>query len=272
MTPHMQCKLCSSKTTSAHYKLHNTLLFACPNCDFHFIDYLDTAEKAESNLTEKGRQYIALRQNENHFTNIERLNFLEQSHPLEGQKLLDVGAGIGRFVKLAHEEYGCQAIGLEPSSLRRQYAQENFALQLKKNYLEEPFWQDQYESHFDIITLWDVIEHVNDPVVTLKDAVKLLKPGGHIAIGTPNRSVLSYRLSEKIYRLSRGRCTLFLDSFYSATPYGHKQIFTIPQLNLLVTNCKLHTIHCQYHYIIPSRRQNKIILLAQKPTSDDSLV
>jgi len=128
----------------------------------------------------------------------------------------------------------CQ--GIEPSSLRREFARQRFGLKLSRQLAEEPFWFDQHDS-FDLVTLWDVLEHVNDPVATLQAAFALLKPGGLLFVETDNRDTISYRLSTWIYRLTRGGSALLLPNFYRPVPYGHKQIFRPVQLYALTMRC-----------------------------------
>lgn len=56
------------------------------------------------------------------------------------------------------------------------------------------------KNEFDIVTSFDVIEHVEDDYSYLKEIIKITKPGGRIIIGTPNRD----RLSNKILSLYKG--------------------------------------------------------------------
>ena len=258
-----RCKLCLSEETKATYTLHQTTLFCCRHCDLHFIDYLDTPTETENTLSPANRHYMEMRQDEDNLLHSARLQLLDQHTHSTSPRLLDVGAGIAQFQRHAADKKDYQTVGIEPSSVRRQYAQEKFGIRLLKECVEDAFWQTNYQAYFDIITLWDVIEHVNDPLATLKNAAKLMKPGGLLAIDTPNRNVFSYRLSEFVYRLSQGRCTLFLDSFYAAAPFGHKQIFTTTQILDLVARSGFKVTTYQHSYTPSALRKNRIILIAQ---------
>ena len=95
------------------------------------------------------------------------------------RKLLDVGAYIGVFVEVARER-GWDALGVEPSDWAAEYAQDNH-IPVLKGTIDNPKIVTQ---KFDVITMWDVIEHLSDPLGELKKAYRLLRPGGIIAVHT----------------------------------------------------------------------------------------
>lgn len=96
-------------------------------------------------------------------------------------RLLDVGAATGHFVGLA-QEAGWQAEGIDVSA-------HGVALGKAKGLKMERATLDDYNAppeSFDALTLWDVIEHVPDASAALDRCKALLKPGGAIAINTPD--------------------------------------------------------------------------------------
>lgn len=103
-------------------------------------------------------------------------------------RLLDIGCGDGEFLELAHS-CGWDVCGLEP---------DNNAVQIAKakglrviNAGEEYF--DGKKELFDVVTLSHVIEHVHEPLNSLKKCFDLLKPGGSLWIETPNVDSLGGR-------------------------------------------------------------------------------
>ncbi len=96
-----------------------------------------------------------------------------------GRRLLDVGAYVGVFVEVAREA-GWAAEGIEPSAWAARHAQEQ-GLAVKQGTLASGGWPDE---SFDAITMWDVIEHFDNPLCELTHAYRLLKPGGVIVIHT----------------------------------------------------------------------------------------
>ena len=66
------------------------------------------------------------------------------------------------------------------------YAAMRHGLEIHKRPIESDFWQNPYANHFDAVTLWDVIEHVNYRSQTLQSAANVLKTGGLLLIDTPS--------------------------------------------------------------------------------------
>jgi len=104
-------------------------------------------------------------------------------------KLLDVGAGNGYFVYLARREFGLSADGLEISTAEADYARDTFGIELLRGDLS--IVTEPYET----ITSFNVLEHVKHPTRLLKDMSEKLRPGGLLAITTPNPSCIQRRLS-----------------------------------------------------------------------------
>lgn len=108
------------------------------------------------------------------------LDAVERILPGRGA-LLDVGAATGFFLKLARER-GWRTAGLEVSSYAAREARRS-GHEVLEGTLESAPWKGPV---FDAITLFDVIEHVPDPRRTLECAFAILRPGGVIAINTPD--------------------------------------------------------------------------------------
>ncbi len=115
-------------------------------------------------------------------------------------------------------------------------------LQIYKHPIESDFWQKGFAGHFDAVTLWDVIEHVNYPFQTLQCAVNVLRPGGWLLIDTPCRDSFYHRFGELTYRLTGGRYPTFLNAMYSSHLFGHKQIFSTPEMRLLFESAGLQVV------------------------------
>lgn len=101
--------------------------------------------------------------------------------PPSGGSLLDVGSAGGAFLEAA-ERYGYEAFGLEPSGFLVKQA---VARGLKVE--EGTARNNPYKArHFDLISMWDVLEHVNEPRQTLEHLTAMLKPGGIMLINYPD--------------------------------------------------------------------------------------
>lgn len=257
-----RCKLCGGKNARPAFPLIESTVYVCRDCDFHFLDRLDVIDEKHKQLTDSSRRYIETRERENSALHPARLELVNRYVEQSVNKLLDIGAGIGQFQQLATEQ-GFICRGIEPSSLRRQYAEEKWGLQLNSQLVDTNYWQVHYCRAFDVITCWDVIEHVNFPRETLQAAVTLLRPGGVLLLDTPLRAVPAYNISTRVSRLSGGRINLFLSSFYSTAPYGHKQLFTLVQMGNLLNDLGLEITYLSRGYG-HQKKGNKIILAAVK--------
>lgn len=105
------------------------------------------------------------------------LSFVTEHCPRPG-RLLDVGAGVGSFIKLAAEA-GWEAIGVEPRG-------EPFTMghaRLLRGQLSDVIQADDL---FDVVTMFDVIEHVPDYYTLLKEASTHVKSGGVLVVETGN--------------------------------------------------------------------------------------
>ena len=106
-----------------------------------------------------------------------------------GRRLLDVGAYIGVFVEVAAAA-GWDAWGLEPSHWGVAQGVERSLNMVRGRLDDGPF----DPASFDAVTLWDVIEHLDDPLATLRQACEVLRPGGWIAVHTMNLDSVLARL------------------------------------------------------------------------------
>lgn len=97
-------------------------------------------------------------------------------------RVLDVGASAGFFVKHAADQ-GWEATGVELSDDTAGLARDRFGADVRTGRLEDAGFEP---ASFDLITMWDLIEHVREPLETVELASELLAPGGHLAMITPN--------------------------------------------------------------------------------------
>jgi 2-polyprenyl-3-methyl-5-hydroxy-6-metoxy-1,4-benzoquinol methylase len=99
--------------------------------------------------------------------------------PAPGERLLDVGCYIGVFVEIA-QAAGWEAAGLEPSAWGVAEARKR-GLHVVQGTLATAGLP---AASFDVITMWDVIEHLTDPMAELRRTHRLLKPGGLAVLHT----------------------------------------------------------------------------------------
>lgn len=217
------CKLCNDDA-SLWYKLRDYTLLQCRSCGFRFISHLDGVPAPaviDNAVLEKADEYRR--------TNIEssskRLDDLVQiftSNVPKGARVLDVGSGFGHFVLAVKEDYEVQGLELDPV---RVAVSRSRGASVRSAPIESLSGET-----YDAITLWDVIEHVNNPKEVVSVAFSLLSPGGLLLMDTPARDGVLYRFGEVTTRFSRGRFPTTLGIQYSAAPFAHKQIFRVSDM------------------------------------------
>ena len=107
-----------------------------------------------------------------------RLRQIESYLPKPG-RLLDFGCAAGYFLEVAQAE-GWQVSGVELSRDTAERATQVLHVQILTTL------DDLVEDEFDVITMWEVIEHLPKPVVELRRIDDRLLPGGLIMLSTPN--------------------------------------------------------------------------------------
>jgi SAM-dependent methyltransferase len=117
-------------------------------------------------------------------------------------RLLDIGTAAGAFVAAAVKR-GWNAEGCEPNRWLGEWGSRHYGIRIRQGSV---FDQDYAEGTFDVVTLWDVIEHTPDPRAVLDRCRALLKPGGLLIVNYPD-------IGSWIARLL-GRRWLFLTSVH----------------------------------------------------------
>ena len=100
-----------------------------------------------------------------------------------GSRILDVGCGTGEFLNSLKDSY--QVTGYEPELRVARWVQEEYGLSI---YAGDSTSLPGDIEHFDLITLWHVLEHIPDPVNELHRLALILKPNGKLLIALPNIS------------------------------------------------------------------------------------
>jgi 2-polyprenyl-3-methyl-5-hydroxy-6-metoxy-1,4-benzoquinol methylase len=108
--------------------------------------------------------------------------------------LLDLGCGHGFFLEEC-VKLGLAARGLEPNPDAAAYAREKLRMDVRPLRLDELPADECY----DVITLWSVLEHVPDPLRTMRQVCAHLRPGGMAWVMTPNTNAWLRHLKGAAY-------------------------------------------------------------------------
>lgn len=112
-----------------------------------------------------------------------RLAIIERYVPLDGRRVLDLGCGVGEYVR-AFARQGAEAYGCDIERPRLLRARERGARDVLLAAGERLPFQD---GALDVVVLNEVIEHVNDDQQTMREVARVLAPGGAAVIYAPNR-------------------------------------------------------------------------------------
>lgn len=179
----------SFRCTSPHYGDHAQIV-QCQNCGLVYANPRwdnDALLRAYSEVEDEVYQRERIGRE---LTFERHLRALEQkTGPANGRSLLDVGAYLGVFVEAAAAA-GWDAWGVEPSAWAAAEARRRGL-----NVIEGT--QDAMElgqRRFDVVTMWDVIEHFDDPSTELRKVHQRLKPGGWLVVHTMDINSLFARV------------------------------------------------------------------------------
>lgn len=135
-----------------------------------------------------------------------------------GARVLDAGCATGDFLAAASARYTMS--GLDVSADAVDIARERnpaFADRIRAGFVED---QAFGVGSYDAIVLWDVVEHIWDPVAACQRLVGALRPGGYLLLSTPD-------IGAPVARAMRSRWAFM-------TPPEHLGLFSLPSLTWLL--------------------------------------
>lgn len=196
------CNLCESSSHQPFCPENGRGLVQCDNCGLVFVaeqadpqelyalygeTYFQNTESGEVGYTNYIADETNIRQ-----TARKRFAHIEGFGSSKG-RMIDVGCAMGFFIDEAAKR-GWQVEGLDISQFATNYVQQRFGHHAHNGSLLE---LDLSTNAYDLVTMWDVIEHVPDPQAYLKRVAELLKTGGLLELATPDVGSLPARLTGK---------------------------------------------------------------------------
>ncbi len=194
----MTCKVCGSNQLDLLYagkdRLHGMPgdfgLYTCANCGVVAVRPQLSNEQIEKYYPEDYISYPGpiiqetskIKQLDRQYGMAKRRKKIEKYTGKKGGTILDIGCATGVFLK-EMKDHGWDAYGIEPSTYAAEVAVHQQGLNIINGYLDQASFKENF---FDVITLWDVFEHLPDPVATLEIIKHILKPGGDLVITMPN--------------------------------------------------------------------------------------
>ena len=152
----------------------------CQNCQLVYVNPIIREDKLKEDYSQMNNIDAAIVRGSRLRAAKSQLRLINKY--INGTSFLDIGCGEGFFLSTAASA-GYSTKGIEISQDAVAYAKREFGLDIEARAFEE---LQLPENYFDVVTLWQVLEHLPRPLDILNEAHRILKPGGLIAASTPN--------------------------------------------------------------------------------------
>jgi 2-polyprenyl-3-methyl-5-hydroxy-6-metoxy-1,4-benzoquinol methylase len=205
----VQCNCCGADDTSPvlvgrdllHGLAGEFTLVQCSRCGLIYMNPQLTPSELEAYYPEDYEAHVGTRRQRLGW--LRRLDYnygIEKRHRAirryaETGRLLDVGCGAGAFLE-GMRERGWQVEGIEPGVRAATYAREELGLEIQNATLEEAHLE---LASLDVVTMWNVLEHLSDPVQSLNRIREALRPGGLLVCAIPNVDSYDLRLFQQYW-------------------------------------------------------------------------
>lgn len=223
------CPLCKGKSYRI-WKERNYKVYRCRKCTVAFLN--PVPENVEKIYSEDYFQKWYIRFYNERRRYIEQLFSLIEKYIKGKGKLLDVGCGVGILLEVAKEK-GWEVYGQDISNFAVDYCRNKGFF----NVYNKPLPELNIPEHsFNVITMFDVIAHLKDPLSYINTCIKLLKPGGYLIIKTPYHSPLLFFIANILSFTGKSKSLLHIPAqIFHFTLQSQISMLSC-NLNLLYTN------------------------------------
>lgn len=203
-------------------------IVSCNGCGLMYANPRETVRDLLNNYMNVQDERYLFEEKNRRETFSKALKFIEKYCSKKG-KLLDIGCFTGLFMDTARQK-GWDAVGIDPSSWASEYGRRKLDLNIITGTLDSVSFPD---NHFDLISMWDSLEHMPDPKKAIALASGSLKDKGVMVINTPDfGSVFSKVLRENFWFIER----------------THLYYFTAQTLRKLLNNSGLDIVSIKRHW------------------------
>lgn len=242
-----RCIVCQHPDLQPHFEG----LLRCPECG-HVVADLSQSEEDLQKLYERnyffGEEYSDYLRDKEVLQKNFRLRLRELQRfldPQRHQRLLEIGCAYGFFLDVARPAFQqVEGIDVTPDGVRHASEQ----LQLKA--IKDDFLRHDYgEQKFDVICMWDTIEHLRSPERFIERAAGLMDPGGLFAITTGDIESRNARRRKQNWRLIH--------------PPTHVHYFTGHSLPRLLENAGFEVVYhryCGFYRSVDNTAYNILVL------------
>ncbi|MFH0983969.1 MAG: methyltransferase domain-containing protein [Candidatus Omnitrophota bacterium] len=273
-----KCPLCHGARRKRLFVLDQYDVYECSGCRLRYIDpclspegtrYYYSSEETLMELNAFHSSYYdfgdpnANSKTVRDFTRT--LKALEKDLRDGDRKIFDVGCGNGLFLAVAKKR-GWKVSGCEPSESNVVLAKSKFGVDIHCADFDVFVPTDE---KYDVISFWDVLEHLVEPSAFIDKARGMLKSGGRIVVGGPNDRSFLRILASWIYALTGGRVRGPLQKAYlleHVTYYTNATMSRLFEKHGFVPESSLvsSTDSAKYHLTLPEALMANSVLTVGK--------
>jgi SAM-dependent methyltransferase len=181
-TDRPSCALCGSTDRVVHRAFRDIPVVRCSSCGFLYSGRVMSGKTTEAYYRENFGSLRHLQgQIVNARTNAVALQSLLNLNDV--RSWLDVGTGYGFLLKWLRDKWGVRAQGIELSMQEADYARNELGLDVRSKLLSEAGLPS---ASFDVVSCFEVIEHISEPIEFLAELTEYLRPGGWLIVMTDN--------------------------------------------------------------------------------------
>ena len=185
----MKCNYCNSERQEVLHVFTNRKILKCCSCGLTFSEIGSSVLPSRYDSKYSDMIVNDFRLDMPHDDYAQRMLDKIEKFKKHGT-ILDIGSGAGYFLYKAKNR-NWNTYGVELTDGNYQFERDRLGLKIEKKDIEQAELEKDF---FDVVTMFDVIEHMKDPAMVLKKVFNSLKEGGILCIETPNIYSIYYRL------------------------------------------------------------------------------
>jgi len=228
-----QCLLCGEqKAIRFLYYKNSYSIVKCESCSLVYTNEIPSQSELNNIYSKEffnvGSKFEERSSSAGHINAAKRVQQLLKLTNIKQKKWLDVGCATGDYM-IAAKPFVDEIHGIEISK----YAASLAKMRGLHNITVGDFLLlEMKPEEFDLVSMWDIIEHVRDPVAALKQAMYVLRHGGYLAVTTGD-------IDSKIARLT-GRF------WHLMIPPKHLYFFSAETIGRMLMDVGFHLISIKY--------------------------
>ncbi len=245
----VECPLCGASNSTVYRAFQEIPVLRCSVCQFLYSGRIMPAgQLACYYQNEFGSERHRKGQIVNAATNLGVLaNVMDLKN---AKRWLDVGTGYGYLLAALRDRFSMETCGVELSESEATFAREKLALNVSSSLNDSGI----PKRFFDVVSCFEVIEHIASPIPFMQGLAERVKPGGYLVVMTDNFE------SDAVNKLAGG--------FPKWIPHTHISYFSALTLRKCIQQCGGLQLETEYSYTPPDLVGRCILSSFRKPPLD----